>query len=125
VALDALGRASEARDAYREALRLDPDLVGAANNLAWMLAVSADPAVRDPEAAVRLAESALARRPGDAGVLDTLAAAQAAAGRFPEAIAAAGEAIERTQQAGQTALAQEMMARRRLYREGKPYVERR
>ena len=42
MALDQLGRTREAVAQYREALRLNPDLAGALNNLAWILATSPD-----------------------------------------------------------------------------------
>lgn len=67
------------------------------NNLAWLLAVCADPAARDGERAVAIAEEALARaEPGEDvfAVRDTLAAAYCAAGRFGDAIATQAAVIE-------------------------------
>ena len=65
-----------------------------ANDLAWLLATHPDAQVRDGAAAVAVAEetqrASAAERAGkeDAGLLDTLAAAYAEAGRYAEAVAA-------------------------------------
>ncbi len=109
---------------WREAARLRPGSLDVANNLAWLLATAPDPRHRDPELAVRLAERA-ARRAGDdaVDVLDTLAAAYAAAGRFDEAIGAQQRAIALAERAGRKAVASEFRRRLALYRSGRPYVE--
>ena len=57
-----LGRDADAVSEYRAALERDPDLISAANNLAWLLAASRDPSLREPDEAVRLAEFALEKR---------------------------------------------------------------
>ncbi|UCE85338.1 MAG: tetratricopeptide repeat protein [Deltaproteobacteria bacterium] len=116
-ALQAAGRDAEAAARYREALRRQPDSKPALNNLAWLLATSADAALRDADEAVRLAERAaeLSGRQ-DASVLDTLAAAQAAAGRPAEAERTAAEALERA--ADDPALAARIREHLRSYREG-------
>lgn len=83
----ARGDLSEAVDRFRQAVRLQPDWIQAVGNLAWILATSSSAALRDADQAIRLAEHAAAltnRR--DAGVLDILAAAQAAAGQFDLAV---------------------------------------
>ncbi len=118
------GRAADAVREGREALRKDPDLGFAANNLAWILATSANPELRDAREAVRLAESAARRaQVPDADLLDTLAAAQAAAGRFDAAVATAELAAERAGAAGQEALAAAIRERLALYLAGRPYRE--
>jgi tetratricopeptide (TPR) repeat protein len=92
-ALSALGRSAEAAAAYRAALRLRSPWPEVENNLAWLLATDPDSSVRAPAEAVALAERAAAgsgRR--DPRILDTLAAAYAAAGRPAEAADAAREA---------------------------------
>ena len=108
----AIERLSRVVDAF-------PDAWNAANDLAWMLATSPEPTLRDPERAIRLAERSSAQLPGDAGALDTLAAAYAAADRFPEAVATARRALE--QSAPDTEAA--FRARLSLYLKGLPYVE--
>jgi len=70
---------------YREALRVDPERMEVANNLAWILATAPDPSLRAPQEACELAQRA-ARWNSEPSVLDTLAAAYAAAGRYGEAI---------------------------------------
>ena len=110
--LDAAGRASEAAGAYREALRFGARDVRVLNNLAWILATSPDPGLRDPEAAVALAEEAVAASDGrDASVLDTLSLAYAAAARPEAASATAARALARAEEAGDAALAAELRAR--------------
>ena len=87
---DLLARQGKIEDAvghYREALRSSPDRMGLANNLAWLLATSPDPRIRDVAEAVRLAEGACrATDFREPTFLNTLAAAYAEAGRFDEAI---------------------------------------
>ena len=87
------GRPREAVRRYRDALERVPGLRSAALNLAWLLATSDDPTLRDGPEAVRLAEAAALReRRPQATTLGTLAAAYAASGRFEEAIRSAREA---------------------------------
>jgi tetratricopeptide (TPR) repeat protein len=80
------GEAAEAVRHLRAALELDPDLPGAAGDLAWILATSPDPGLRDGPEAVRWAERA-ARTAGRESppLLESLAAALAATGRFEQA----------------------------------------
>jgi tetratricopeptide (TPR) repeat protein len=70
---------------YREALRANPERVEAANNLAFLLATARDPALRAPAEAIELAQRAVRWKALDPAVLDTLAAAYAAAGRYRDA----------------------------------------
>jgi hypothetical protein len=53
--------------------------------------------------------------------LDTLAAAYAEAGRWPEAVATADEAATLAHSAGQDELAAQIAERRERYRAGKPW----
>lgn len=89
-----LGRESQACEFYRRALRLRPDWPEVANNLAWLLATSADKALRNGDEAVRWATAACATtRDVDPLLLDTLAAAYAEAGRYDDAAATAQRAL--------------------------------
>jgi tetratricopeptide (TPR) repeat protein len=124
IAEAAQGRPRDAVRYGREALRIAPESVEAANNLAWLLATCADPALRRPQEAIRVIERT-ARTTGDPSLLDTLAAAYAAAGRFDAAVATAGLAAERAEQQGDVSAAAAFRTRLALYRRGEPYVDRR
>jgi tetratricopeptide (TPR) repeat protein len=109
---------------YRAALRLRPGWKQPANNLAWLLATHPDPELRDPQDAIRIAEP-LRRDAGepDPAVLDTLAAAYAAAGRFDAARRTAGAAIRLARDRGMDALSGEIDQRLALYREERPFID--
>ncbi len=88
---------------------------------AWILAAHPDPAVRDGGAAAELAERAVGLRGAtDAAVLDVLAAAYAAAGRFEEATVTACRALELTRDGSE---AEALRRRIETYREGKVIVD--
>jgi tetratricopeptide (TPR) repeat protein len=119
----ALGDPSAAQRHAREALRLAPDNDDAANVLAWSLATAGDSDLRNPkEAAVVIESRALAS--GASWLLDTLAAAYAADGRFAEAIDTAERAARIATEQGRRAEAGEIRERIQLYEARKPYVER-
>ena len=87
----------------REAVRLDPEWLPPLNNLAWLLATHKDPRLRDGLEAVRLANRAIGvAKTNDWERLDTLAAAEAEAGQFNDAVAAARQALALAVQAGLT-----------------------
>jgi spermidine synthase len=121
-ALIMTGQLDEGLPHLREAVRLRPDWSVALNDTAWILATFG--AYRQPAEAVRLAERAneLTDDP-DANLLDTLAAAYAAAGRFEEAVTVGQAARERALAEGDTELEREIARRLELYRRGEPYVE--
>jgi len=116
-----LGRQKDAIRHYYNALKLEPGWRHAANDLAWILATSPDPALRDPEQAVRLLEAVRREEEPLPELLDTLAAAYAAAGRFDDAVRTADQALALAKR--QSKLAADIRARRALYRSGRPYVE--
>jgi hypothetical protein len=123
-ALLAEGRTREAIEQFSEAVRLRPEFLTPANNLAWLLATAEAESLRNPYAALRLAQrSAHLTRYLDASVLDTLAAAYAASGRFEEAVATAERGVALAEQAGDRELADEMAQRLALYRQGEAYRE--
>jgi len=153
-ALGRQGRTPEALEHFRAALRGRADWLEPMSAVAWILATDADAAVRDPAEAVRLAERAaeLASHAGASGavlasVLDTLAAAYAAAGQFDRAVQTAESAIAAVESAGPAkaggatspgaakpaaaaesagaqALLRGIRQRLALYRQGQPYIER-
>ncbi len=109
---------------YRQLLANDPSSYDGANNLAWLLATSADADVRNGVEAVRLAESACQGTGRKvAAYLGTLAAAYAEVGRFDDAVAATEEAQALAQGGGQTALAEHLSERRTQYLRREPYRE--
>jgi tetratricopeptide (TPR) repeat protein len=114
------GELDEAALEYREALALRPDDPRALSGLAWILAVHPSEDQRDPEEAVRLAESARVKL-NDAETLDRLAAAYASARRYREAVRVAEDALAAALSRGQPELALEIRARLELYRRGRPY----
>ena len=120
--LAARGRTAEAERHFREALRLQPDMPQVLNELAWLLATSADPAARNASEAVRFAERACeltGRR--QAPCVGTLAAAYAEAGRFDDAVRAASEAIVIARGAGETNIVDANQRLLELYRARKPF----
>ncbi len=122
LALEQTGNPREAIGHYEQALRIKPDTPEVQNNLAWLLATLAPADGGDPVRAVTLAERACALTGHRvAPYLDTLAAADAAAGRFNDAIATAQKAIELARAAGQPQVASEIEAHLELYRAGHPY----
>jgi len=121
-ALEQIGRFQNAIRHYEQALRMKPNYLGALNNLAWLFATLAPTDGGNPARAVTLAEKACRLTNNRlAAYLDTLAAAYAAAGRFPDAIAAAQKAIELANSTRQPELVKGMETRLQLYRGGRPY----
>jgi cytochrome c-type biogenesis protein CcmH/NrfG len=110
--------------AYRRALELAPDRPLMANALAWLLATSRNEKVRRPGDALALALKACeATQHAVPEMLDTLAAAYAAAGKMEEAAATATRAATLARSLNNAALAQDIETRLKLYKEGKPYVQ--
>jgi tetratricopeptide (TPR) repeat protein len=118
------GRIPEALTCWREVLRVQPDQLAVLTRCAWILATDPDPAVRNGTEAVALAERAVRLSGGrDPAILDTLAAACAEAGQFPEALHFAQLALEQARALGHTALVEALPARIQLYRAGSAYRE--
>jgi tetratricopeptide (TPR) repeat protein len=113
------GGFAEAIAHFRRAVDLTSDWAPALANLAWLLATVPVPSLRAPAAAVSLAERAAvltSRR--DASVLDVLAAAYAASGRFDRALETAAAAVALLADDSSAAFAR---AREAGYRSGLPY----
>jgi spermidine synthase len=108
----------------RAAVGFEPERASLRLQLAWVLATCEDASLRDGAEAVRLA-SDLARETGrrDPGVLDTLAAALAADGRYDEAVVAAAEARDLALRRGDEPLARALEERLALYRSHRGYVQ--
>jgi tetratricopeptide (TPR) repeat protein len=106
---------------YEASLAVSPHHLNAATNLAWILATFPDPVFRDGPRAVRLVEDVV-RRSGRSNsmVLRTLAAAYAEAGRFPEAIEAAEQALQLARSEKNTALESDLEISLGRYHSGLP-----
>jgi tetratricopeptide (TPR) repeat protein len=75
---------------YQTALQVDPREVNARNNMAWVLATSSDPSIRNGAKAVSLAAKAVEISGGKEPIFfRTLAASYSECGKFADAIAAA------------------------------------
>ncbi len=117
-ALAGIGRTREAIEQWQQTLAFDPDNGNAANNLGWILATSADPALRDGAKAVAYAKRATDLPGGDNPlVYRTLAAAYAENGQFAEAISAAEHAKQLAQAARNSALVSELDRCLELFRQ--------
>ena len=107
---------------WRDELRLNPADEQLMNNLAWVLATSPDDSLRSGKEAVQLAQKAVKLSGGKyAELFDTLAAAYAEAGQFADAVRTANEALEKATAQGNSALAESLRRRLKLYGEGKPW----
>jgi tetratricopeptide (TPR) repeat protein len=110
-----------AASAYREALAWTPDWPAKFTETAWRLATDADANHRDPEQALEMIGQVVqAVGESDARLLDVLAAGEAALGHFPEAIQAARQALAKVPSAADSALADAIRDRLRLYEQGNP-----
>ncbi len=115
----------------RNALEALPNSPALANALAWLLATSPIAEQRNAEEAVRLAEQACKQTNyNDTGLLDTLAAAYAEAGRFEEAqqqikqamaLARSAEPTDERQRAELRGALEKYRNRLELYEAEKPY----
>jgi tetratricopeptide (TPR) repeat protein len=89
------GRVNEAVAHWKESLAIRPDDMNAQAYLAWVLATSPDPSLRDGAKAIELAKKVLEHAGhADVVVLRTLAAGYAESHRFSEAIETAQQALQ-------------------------------
>jgi len=113
-------RPAAALAAYEAALEKAPDTAAVLNNLANLLVTASDRTLRNPGRALTLAEKAVALTAGkSAALLDTLAAAQAAAGDFKSAAATAARAVDQARAAGENALLPALEKSLRAYQAGR------
>jgi len=120
--LSSTGQYGEALMHLEAAFAANPQDVGVANNLAWVLATSPETAHRNGLRAVRLAESVCQTTAYKSPpLLDTLAAAYAEVGQFDQAVRTTVAAIEivRNNKASTATLE----SRLELYKASKPYRE--
>jgi Flp pilus assembly protein TadD len=109
------GRERLAAAEFRQALVSRPDSAPALAGLAWLLATSKDPSLRNADEAVRLGERAVSLASGDATALDALAAAYGAAGRYDRAVETARAAVDAAIRAGAPAAADQIRGRLAAY----------
>jgi tetratricopeptide (TPR) repeat protein len=122
--LDRPGSGAQAVPHYARALEIEPAMVSALNNLAWILATSKDPALRNGQRAVGLAEQACKLTDWKSPpLLGTLAAAYAETGCFEKAITLAQRAKEEAASIGLDAVVKRNEELLPLYRSGKPVRE--
>ena len=125
LALRTMGERDEALRHFQAALRARPEWPVPMNETAWILATHPDERIRNPGEAVRLAEGAAERTARRQPViLDTLAAAYAAAGRIrPRGRHRPGGDGPRGVRRAPAELADEIGRRLELYRQRKPFRE--
>lgn len=123
--LAAQGRHAELRATLERAVVATGGRPVVRSYLAWTLATSPQADLRDPARAIELAEAVVREvGEGDPHALDVLAAALAAADRFPRAVATAERALERARELGDAVLAEELEDRLGAYRQGRSLIER-
>jgi tetratricopeptide (TPR) repeat protein len=124
LALQSRGRIAGAVAQLQKVLELDPKHISAQNNLAWLLATCPDGSLRDGKQAVALAQQAVQLSGGNAPeILDTLAAAHAEAGSFPEAVATAQRALDLSVAQNKKKLAEIIQNQLKLFETNVPFHE--
>jgi protein O-mannosyl-transferase len=120
--LQRAGRTQEAITHYREALRADPDMSRALENLATILASDPNPGMRDGPEAIRLAEHAC-QLTGykEPHVVSVLSMAYAETGRYQDAASTAEVAAGLAEASGDLVGAKVNRELAQQYRSGKPY----
>ena len=113
-----------AKEQFQEVLKMEPGHEMAQNGLAWLLATCPEASLRDGARAVELAREAEQLSGGkQAEVLDTLAAAYAEAGRYPEAVETARRALSLVATQNNQPLAEAIESRLKLYEANVPFHE--
>ena len=124
VALLQKGRMDDAIAQFQRALEIRPGFIDAGGNLAnaaWLLATAPEASVRNGAKAMALARQ-LDRLTGGNNpiILDTLAAACAETGQFPEAMAAEQRAIEAARAQNNAATEEILRQHLKLFQSGSP-----
>jgi tetratricopeptide (TPR) repeat protein len=120
--LNQSGRRAEAITTFKQGLELAPDDSRFPYQLAWLLAASPEPKLRDGKEALRLVE--LIRTPAQLNnpvYLDLWAAALAETRQYPQAYETASRAYVLALLQKKQELAGEIEARQKLYQTQKPY----
>jgi hypothetical protein len=110
---------------YRQAIEFKPGWSIPLIELAWALATSPDSTLAERREAVSLGVQATrSTNIPTVAALDALAAAQASAGSYAEAVATAEEALSQARRTGDGERERQIGGRLELYRQGRPYVVR-
>jgi superkiller protein 3 len=116
------GQAGEAAADFQKALELQPDNADAHKCLAWMLATCPEASVRNGARAIELAQQAEQLSGGkDPAIITILAAAYAEAGRFPEAVTTARQALQLAAIQTNTAVVNALRAQIGFYEADTPF----
>jgi tetratricopeptide (TPR) repeat protein len=116
------GQAAEAVAHFQGTLSIEPHNVDACHYLAWILATCPEPSIRNGAKAVELAREVDRFSGGeDPEIAGTLAAAYAEAGRFPEAVATAQQALQLAAVQTNTAAVDALRAQIGFYQAGLPF----
>jgi protein O-mannosyl-transferase len=111
----------EAMAYFQKTLEIQPNNVDACHYLAWVLATCPEPSVRNGAKAVALAQEAnQLSGGGDPEIISTLAAAYAEAGRFPEAVTTAQQALRLAINQTSTTTVDDLRTAIGLYQAGLP-----
>ena len=124
LALNLQGNVEQAILHLREAVRLNPNRPAFLNKLARILATACDPKFRNGPEALQLAEKAnQVTASSQPEMLETLAAAYAEVGRFPEAIKTSQRGVDLALASGRKGLVDSIEAKMHLYQASRPYHE--
>jgi len=114
------GQLDVALEHFREAVRLKPDWPTPLNDLARILATHTDSKVQDARQAIRFAEHAAElTKYQNPSILETLAAAYAAAGQFDRAVTTTEAALTLASDAQADELVNHLRKQLKLYRQAK------
>ncbi|MGJ8724733.1 MAG: ASPIC/UnbV domain-containing protein [Roseibacillus sp.] len=117
-----MGEPAKAIESYKNALRREPGLFVAAGKLAWILATHPSPEIREPKAALELANRLMSLNAApNPNFLDLQGIALAANGDFAAAVKKAQAALVLLPEG--SPYQKEVSSRLGLYKEGKAYYE--
>lgn len=116
------GSAAEGLKFYLNALQNGTSDPVVMNNVAWQMATNKDPKIRNGDLAVKWAEKAVEVTKGrEATYFDTLAAAYAEKGRFPEALKTVEKGLEIAKATGDQAAMKDLLRGKQLYSRNLPH----
>jgi protein O-mannosyl-transferase len=118
------GKYDLAAENLTKAIELKPDSIDALNKLAWLFAAVDNASIHNAQKSIGFAQRGCELTGyNDPMLLDTLAVAYAAAGRFDEAKATAEKALNIAKEKGRDNMAVEIQNRLKLYEANQPYLQ--